>query len=100
MPFSRFAKRTTYCSRPHSIPADLHNTNRPRPGGNSHELAVAGIRRAKDILGADRVGALMTTTEASLDRVDDIIDEYLKEGFPAASVPVWFCRQDEAVREV
>ena len=25
-------------------PADLHNKNRPRPGGNSHELAVAGHR--------------------------------------------------------
>src|SRR5438034_196372 len=47
-------------------PADLHNKNRPRPGANSHELAVAGIRRAKEILGQDRVGALMTTTEASL----------------------------------
>jgi sulfatase maturation enzyme AslB (radical SAM superfamily) len=32
-------------------PADLHNKNRPRPGANSHELAVAGIRRAKEILG-------------------------------------------------
>ena len=61
-------------------PADLHNKNRPRPGGNSYELAVAGIRRAKEILGHDRVGALMTTTEASLDRVDDIIDEYLQLG--------------------
>src|SRR6202030_2989304 len=61
-------------------PADLHNKNRPRPGGNSHELAVAGIRRAKEILGSDRVGALMTTTEASLDRVDDIIDQYLELG--------------------
>jgi uncharacterized protein len=61
-------------------PADLHNKNRPRPGGNSHELAVAGIRRARKILGSDRVGALMTTTEASLDRVDDIIDEYLQLG--------------------
>jgi uncharacterized protein len=61
-------------------PADLHNKNRPRPGGNSHALAVAGIRRAKQVLGADRVGALMTTTEASLERVDDIIDEYLREG--------------------
>jgi His-Xaa-Ser system radical SAM maturase HxsB len=59
-------------------PADLHNKNRPRPGANSFELAVTGIKRAKEILGADRVGALMTTTEASLDRVDDIIDEYLK----------------------
>src|SRR5260370_3231385 len=61
-------------------PAELHNKNRPRPGGNSYELAVAGIRRAKEVLGPDRVGALMTTTEASLDRVDDIIDEYLNLG--------------------
>jgi uncharacterized protein len=61
-------------------PADLHNKNRPRPGANSYELAVAGIRRAKETLGPDRVGALMTTTEASLDRVDDIIDEYLRLG--------------------
>jgi uncharacterized protein len=61
-------------------PADLHNKNRPRPGGNSHELAVKGIRRAQEILGPDRVAALMTTTERSLDRVGDIIDEYLRLG--------------------
>jgi uncharacterized protein len=59
-------------------PADLHNGNRPRPGGNSHELAVAGIRRAQETLGSSRVGALMTTTEASLGRVEEIIDEYLR----------------------
>jgi uncharacterized protein len=59
-------------------PADLHNRNRPRPGANSHQLAVEGIRRAQLVLGRDRVGALMTTTEASLDRVEDIIDEYLR----------------------
>src|SRR6266851_4284059 len=59
-------------------PADLHNRNRPRPGGNSHELAVAGIRRAQAVLGRSRVGALMTTTEASLGRVEEIVDEYLR----------------------
>ena len=59
-------------------PADLHNKNRPRPAGNSHELATQGIRRAQEVLGADRVGALMTTTEASLDRVEEIVDEYLR----------------------
>jgi His-Xaa-Ser system radical SAM maturase HxsB len=58
-------------------PADLHNHNRPRPGGNSHALAVAGIRRAQQVLGRSRVSALMTTTEASLDRVEEIVDEYL-----------------------
>jgi His-Xaa-Ser system radical SAM maturase HxsB len=59
-------------------PADLHNRNRPRPGGNSHDLAVAGIRRAQAALGRSRVSALMTTTEASLGRVDEVIDEYLR----------------------
>ena len=59
-------------------PADLHNRNRPRPGGNSHALAEAGIRRVQHVLGHDRVGALMTTTEASLERVEDIVDEYVR----------------------
>ncbi|WP_338661296.1 His-Xaa-Ser system radical SAM maturase HxsB [Pararoseomonas sp. SCSIO 73927] len=61
-------------------PADLHNRNRPRPGGNSHALAVAGIQRVQEVLGRDRVGALMTTTDASLDRVEEIIDEYVGLG--------------------
>ena len=61
-------------------PADLHNRNRPRPGNNSYELAVKGIRAAQSALGPDRVAALMTTTEASLDRVEAIIDEYVGLG--------------------
>jgi His-Xaa-Ser system radical SAM maturase HxsB len=61
-------------------PAALHNKNRPRPGGNSHELAVKGIRRGQDVLGRDRVGALMTTTDGSLDRVEEIVDEYINLG--------------------
>ncbi len=59
-------------------PADLHNRNRPRPGGNSHTLAVAGIRRAQAVLGPSSVSGLMTTTLASLDRVEEIVDEYLR----------------------
>ena len=62
-------------------PADLHNQNRPRPGGNSHELAVRGINQARMALGKDRVSALMTTTKSSLTRVRDIIDEYVRLGF-------------------
>lgn len=61
-------------------PADLHNKNRPRRGMNSYELAVAGIARIKERLGPDRVAALMTTTEASLDRVEEIVDEYIGQG--------------------
>jgi uncharacterized protein len=62
-------------------PADLHNSNRPRPGRDSYQRAVTGIRRAREVLGKDRVSALMTTTAASLDRVRDIIDEYVRLEF-------------------
>lgn len=62
-------------------PADLHNANRPRPGRDSHQRAVDGILRARGILGHYNVGALMTTTAASLTRVKDIIDEYLRLDF-------------------
>lgn len=62
-------------------PADLHNANRPRPGRDSYERAVAGIRRAREVLGHDGVSALMTTTRASLGRVCDIVDEYVSQGF-------------------
>jgi uncharacterized protein len=61
-------------------PQDLHNANRPRPGGNSWQLAVAGIHTVREQLGIDRVSALMTTTEGSLDRVTEIVDCYLEQG--------------------
>jgi uncharacterized protein len=57
-------------------PQDLHNGNRRRPGRDSWQEAVAGIRRVQDRLGPDRVSALMTTTEASLGRAAEIIDAY------------------------
>jgi len=62
-------------------PADLHNKNRPRAGRDSYERAIDGIRRARTIVGRDRVSALMTTTRESLGRVEDIIDEYMRQGF-------------------
>src|SRR5205823_6571274 len=78
----------TFCAE-HSIlistsldgPKDLHNANRPRPGGNSYEKAIQGITLAREILGRDQVSALMTTTEVSLGRVKDIVDEYLAQEF-------------------
>lgn len=62
-------------------PADLHNHNRPRPGGDSHQRAMAGIRRVRDVLGRDQISAVMTTTAASLGRARDIIDEYVANDF-------------------
>ena len=62
-------------------PSDLHNKNRPRPGNNSYELTVEGVNRLRRVMGPNCVSALMTTTNHSLKRVKDIIDEYIKLGF-------------------
>lgn len=60
---------------------ELHNTNRPRAGKNSHQKFVEGLSKARLALGFDSVSALMTTTEQSLPQVKSIIDEYLRLGF-------------------
>src|SRR5207248_781584 len=52
-------------------PKDLHNANRPRPGANSYEKTIEGIKLVREMLGRDQVSALMTTTEASLNRVKE-----------------------------
>ena len=62
-------------------PAFIHNANRPRPGNNSYELTVENIGAAREILGYDRVGALMTATRLSLSHPSEIIDEYVRQGF-------------------
>jgi His-Xaa-Ser system radical SAM maturase HxsB len=62
-------------------PASVHNENRRRPGKNSYELAVAGIELSREILGRDKVSALMTTTNLSLDHPKEIVDEYYRQGF-------------------
>lgn len=62
-------------------PAFIHNANRPRPGGNSHELTVKNLNRAREALGESRVSALMTTTRLSLNYPREIIDEYARRGF-------------------
>lgn len=62
-------------------PSDLHNKNRPRPGKDSYQRFVANLQAAREIVGYDRVSALMTTTLASLPRVREIVDEYVGLGF-------------------
>jgi uncharacterized protein len=62
-------------------PEDLHNHNRPRKEKNSHQKFVEGLNKARVVLGYSQISALMTTTEASLSRPKDIIDEYIRLGF-------------------
>jgi len=62
-------------------PEALHNQNRARPGKNSWQLTIDGINRIREKLGNDRVSALMTTTAASLNYPEEIIDTYIEYGF-------------------
>lgn len=60
-------------------PAFLHNKNRGKK--DSYEKVVAGFEKARAVLGADQVSALMTTSELALDYPCEIIDEYSRLGF-------------------
>ncbi len=62
-------------------PAVLHNRNRPSPGRDSHERTVAGIAMARKYIDPGCVSALMTTTRASLEMPEAVIDEYVRLGF-------------------
>lgn len=62
-------------------PDFIHNANRPRPGNNSYQLAIEGLNKAREVLGFDRVNAIMTATKLSLQHPREIVDEYVKHGF-------------------
>lgn len=84
-------------------PDHLHDKNRPRRGSNSHAITIENLRRAREILGHDRVSAIMTTSQASLRYPRQIIDEYVQQGFDAIFLrpisPYGFAvRTGEAVR--
>lgn len=75
------AERKVFFSTSLDGPESLHNGNRPRPDRNSYQVALQGIRRIRERMGHDAVSALMTTTLASLDQPEAVIDEYVAQGF-------------------
>jgi len=63
-------------------PQSLHDLCRPMHAGEgSHDRLMAGLELAREIVGADRVSALMTATRASLGQFPRIVDEYVAKGF-------------------
>jgi uncharacterized protein len=62
-------------------PAFIHNANRARKGNNSYEIMIQNLERVRQVLGHDRVSAIMTTTKLSLKHPSEIIDEYIRQGF-------------------
>ena len=62
-------------------PESLHNRNRPTPGQDSHAQTLAGLARARAVLGDGAVSALTTVTRRSLADPKPIIEEYRRQGF-------------------
>lgn len=60
-------------------PTFIHNKNRGRE--DSYEKTMAGIQKAREVLGHEYVSALMTTSELALDYPKEIVDEYVQDGF-------------------
>jgi uncharacterized protein len=84
-------------------PAFIHNANRARKGNDSYEITVRNLDRVRRALGHDRVSAIMTTTKLSLEHPEEIVDEYVRQGFHGVFLrsisPYGFAsRTGEAVR--
>lgn len=62
-------------------PEFIHNANRHKKGKDSYQLAVKGIEHCREVLGDDKVSALVTTSALSLDYPEEIIQEYISQGF-------------------
>ncbi len=62
-------------------PKSVHDSNRHKANESSYELTIKGIELSRKILGHDRVSALMTTTNLSLDYPIEIVNEYFERGF-------------------
>jgi His-Xaa-Ser system radical SAM maturase HxsB len=62
-------------------PKFIHDANRHKPDASSYDLTIKGIELARKILGHERISALMTTTQISLQYPTEIVDEYYNRGF-------------------
>lgn len=64
-------------------PEALHSAQRRLPGANSWARTLAGLERARGIVGHEGVAALPTITRAALAQPKEIVDTYVALGFPA-----------------
>ncbi len=79
----------------------LHDAcRRDRQGRGTYDAFMEKLALAREVLGPDRVGALMTTTAFSLNHLKDVVDEYVRQGmdgiFIRALNPYGFAAEEAA----
>ncbi|MGE5301357.1 MAG: hypothetical protein ACM3MB_10435 [Acidobacteriota bacterium] len=52
-----------------------------RDGGDSYRLFIEKLKLTRDILGHDRVSALLTVTRGNISSLKQVVDEYIDLGF-------------------
>ena len=63
-------------------PREIHDANRIDCGEKgTYTAVIANIAKAREYVGFERVGALMTAARTSIGRFPEIVDEYVKQGF-------------------
>ena len=63
-------------------PKTLHDINRvTRKGTGTYDLVTKNIRLVQDRLGIEKISALMVTTRDNVHKLNDVVDEYIKQRF-------------------
>lgn len=78
-----FLKKNDVCiSTSLDGPQDIHDSCRiMRSGDSSYKQFINKLNQCNEILGGDKVSALMTITNKNIHRLNDVINEYLQLGF-------------------
>lgn len=62
-------------------PADIHNQcRRTRQGQGTYDTVINNMSQMINAIGRDKVSALMTVTSYNIYRLNEVIDEYIKQG--------------------
>jgi len=93
-----FADNNVLISTSLDGPENVHNfSRRYRDGTGSYQDVVKSLEKAKMYIEPSKISALMTTTKYSLGYPDEIVDEYVKNGFRSIFVrplnPFGYARQ-------
>jgi len=68
-------------------PRSLHDKNRIlRKGGGTYDTFITNLQKARSVCGGRQVSALMTTTMETVDRLQEVIDEYIRLDFPGVFI--------------
>jgi len=75
-------ENNVYVSSSLDGPQDIHDFSRKlRTGGGTYHTYIEKLKLTRDILGFDKVSALMTTTSFSLNILNRVVEEYKTQGF-------------------